>query len=284
MPTTAVLPPPDATPSLPAADSGTAYDRFIGRWTTRLAPRFLKFAALGRARRVLDVGAGTGALTAALAKSSRATQIIGIDPRLLLVCAAQKRVDDPRVTFDCADPHALPYPSAAFDASLAQLAFPQVTDCGRALAEMHRVTRPGGTIAACIWDAGPAMAMFTVLHDTLAAVDPLLALRHARRHYATRDDLLALWHACGMADVDIRPLRIAMPFAGFDDFWTPFATGPSRIAACVRTLSPAKQIAFRDELQSRLLPGEPAATPFTLTAAAIAVRGRVAERPATDAA
>ncbi len=252
--------------------SPTPYDRYIEHWNTALARQFLKFAAIGAADRILDVGSGTGTLTAVIAAATGASQIIGIDPATDSVITAQKRVDDPRVTFDRGTADHLPYPDRAFDAVVAHLTFHDLPNKRRALHEMRRVTRPGGTIAACEWDTGPAADLSATLRDTLFQPHPPLAAQSAHPHTTTRGDLLSLWHSCGIADAQERPLVVPLTFPDFNDFWIPFTQAPSGIRDRLDALCPTLQAAYKTNLKSRLLKGKPHA-PLTLATRAWAIHG-----------
>jgi SAM-dependent methyltransferase len=266
-------------PPTPAATPGEYgnsddYDRYMGRWSSLLARRFLEFVGLDAAERVLDVGSGTGSLTGVVAASTDASWIVGLDPVASFVRAARQRFGGPRVTFERGEVDNLPYPDDDFDATLAQLSFHHFPNARSALNEMVRVTRSGGIVAACEWDSGPDMEMFYILQETLAAVHPRSGAEHSLRHYARRNALLGHWRARRIEDAEERPLVVSLPFANFDDFWVPFVDGPSNVIRCLNGLSPSIREDFRRALRHRLLDGRPDG-PIMLRARAWAVRGRV---------
>lgn len=149
-----------------------AYERYIGRWSQRLAPRFMEFAGVVDGDRVLDVGSGTGSLALAVAAATRRSEVVGIEPSAPFVDYARTRTPDPRVRFEVGDAQSLPYADASFDKSLALLVINLIPDAPRAAAEMRRVTRPGGRMAGCVWDYGGGMTMLRAFWDAVVALDP----------------------------------------------------------------------------------------------------------------
>ena len=132
------------------AVAGDVYDRFVGRYSRLLAPRFLDFAGVVEGP-VLDVGAGPGALTSVLAGRFGAASVSAVEPSEPFAAACRARV--PGVDVRVAPAEALPFAGLSFSASLSQLVLSFVTDAGKAATEMTRVVRRGGTVAACTFEA-----------------------------------------------------------------------------------------------------------------------------------
>jgi ubiquinone/menaquinone biosynthesis C-methylase UbiE len=139
-----------------------AYEHFMGRWSRALAPALVTFARIRDGDAVLDVGAGTGALTAALAMAAPSSPIVGIDPAEPYVTYAQSRHAGPRIRFEKGDAQRLRFGDGAFDATVSLLVLNFIPDRAKALDEMIRVTRSGGTVAAAVWDYGEGMEMLRV--------------------------------------------------------------------------------------------------------------------------
>ena len=157
-----------------AWDSGSAYEPYVGRWSRLVARKFLGWLAVPAGRRWLDVGCGTGALVETILALSAPREVEGIDPSPAYVTFARDRVNDPRVGFEVGDAQALQAASATFDAVVAGLVLNFVPKPEQAVSEMVRVTRPGGVVAAYVWDYAEGMQMMRHFWDAAGALDPRL--------------------------------------------------------------------------------------------------------------
>ena len=127
-----------------------AYDRFMGRYSAQLAPGLADLGGVQAGQTVLDVGCGPGALTAELVRRLGPDAVAAVDPSESFVAAARARHPGVDVRLSAAED--LPYPDGTFDAAFAQLVVHFMTDPVAGLAEMARVTRADGVVAACVWD------------------------------------------------------------------------------------------------------------------------------------
>ena len=150
--------------------NAAGYEQLMGRWSQKLAPLFIDFAGLADGEKILDVGCGTGSLTFALARAADLGEIAAIDYSPVFVEEAIQRNSDPRIKIRQADACDLPFEDGAFDRSLALLVLHFVPEAGKAVAEMRRVVRQGGVVAAAVWDHLGGMPGMRMMVDTVAAL------------------------------------------------------------------------------------------------------------------
>lgn len=250
-----------------------AYERFMGRWSRSLAPLLVRFASIRDGDTVLDVGSGTGALTAAVANAAPSSRIVGIDPSAPYVALAQSTHGSALITFEVGDAQQMRFEPTMFDRTLSLLVVNFIPDARKALDEMKRVTKPGGTVAAAVWDYGDGMEMLRVFWDEAIALHPANAGKDERHmKLCRRGELAELWKQQDLHDVVEEALTIETRFASFDDFWTPFLERQGPAGAYVAALAPADREELRTRLHKRLL-GDGPDKPITLRARAWAVRG-----------
>ena len=247
--------------------SGGSYDRFMGPYSRELAPRLVAFAGLEPGMRALDVGCGSGLLTAALGDCLGATNVAAADPSEPLLATCADRV--PGADVRQAPAEALPWPDESFDAVLSQLVLNFVPDADAAVDEMCRVAASGGILASCTWDYADGMRMLRTFWDAAAELDPHVPDEQSMR-YRSEHELAALWERHGLEDVGTAPLDVEVGYDSFDDYWEPFTLGVGPAGEYCASLDPEQREALRDGCFRRL--GSPA-RPFSLPARAFAVRG-----------
>ena len=248
------------------AVSGDAYDRFMGRYSVELAPVFADFADIGRGQAVLDVGCGSGVLTAELARRAGGDHVAAIDPSPLLLEAAAERVPEADLRPGAAE--ALPWPDGSFDAALAQLVVTFMEDAPAGVAEMRRVVRDGGTVAVCMWDR-EGMEMLAAIARTQQALASDAPSTEMRTRYRSREEIESLFDGEGFADRHTELLEVESSYSGFDEFWQALHGGAGPAGAWAASLDEAGVRAARTELRSQL--GSPAGG-FTLRGRAWATR------------
>jgi SAM-dependent methyltransferase len=257
------------------AGSGEGYDRFMGRWSARLAEPFLDFAGCANGEDILDAGSGTGSLTLALSRRIKAGSITGVDYSPLYVDYTNQTIRDPRIAFQVGDICALPFTDRRFDRVLSLLVLHFVPDTARATAELRRVARPGGTVAAAVWDVRGGFVANRMFYDTAAAFDEEGRKRRARnftRPMTRPGELVAAWRAAGFTNIRDTALHIRMEYSAFDDFWIPLAGKDGPGAEYIATLSAERRDRLRDMVRDAYLDGEPDG-PRSYAAIAWAVAG-----------
>jgi SAM-dependent methyltransferase len=242
-----------------------AYDSFMGRFSVQLSAQLADLAGIERGQRVIDVGSGPGALTTELVRRLGPDAVAAADPSKPFVEAARER--HPGVDVRLASAEDLPFDNDSFDGALAQLVVHFMADPVAGLAEMARVTRPGGVVAACVWDLAGGRAPISPFWQAARELDP--GTTDESNLPGARDSHLAeLFTETGLRDVERSELSSTVAYKTFEEWWQPYTLGVGPAGAHVQSLND-EQVAELRERCRRLLP-EP---PFALTAYAWAVRG-----------
>ena len=241
-----------------------AYDRFMGRYSTQLAPGLADLAHVQRGQRALDVGCGPGALTGELVARLGAEAVAAVDPSEPFVVAARER--HPGVDVRLAAAEELPFSDGEFDVALAQLVVHFMADPIVALREMARVTRTGGVVAACVWDHAGRRGPLSLFWTAVRQLDPG-ARDESELAGARAGHLAELFKAAGLQKVDDTDLAVRVEYASFDDWWEPFTLGVGPAGAYVAGLDTVR----REELRERCRQLVPVA-PFMLEAIAWVAR------------
>jgi SAM-dependent methyltransferase len=267
-----------STPSsIYRASDGAAYERFLGRWSRLLAGPFAEFARPADHGSVLDVGCGTGSLALTLAERGAPDQVAGIDVAAPYIAFARSRAGAAGIGFAVGDVCSLPYSDRRFAAALAQLSLNFVPDAAQAVREMRRVVRPGGAVAAAVWDFRGGLVFQRLFWDTASGLDPGAGATRDRLFsgpLALPDGLPALWHDAGLAAVERHSITIRMEYADFADYWEPLLGGQGPVGAYVEGLPPERRRQIGERVRAAFLSGAPDGS-RSLTATAWAVRGIV---------
>jgi SAM-dependent methyltransferase len=251
--------------------AGEKYERFMGRYVKSLAPVFADAAGIEGGMRVLDVGCGPGGLTRDLVARTGADNVAAIDPSAPFVEAC--RANNPGADVREGPGEQLPWEDDAFDAALASLVVGFMRDPHLGVLEMARVTKPGGTVAACFWDTAGGMEMLRIFWQSAAAVDPTVT--GERRLMGAREgDLRDLLTLAGLQDVRDGELTATARYESFDDLWEPATFGVGPFGEHVKSLSDEDREAVREEVRRRV---DNPDGPFELSARAWFARGTVPE-------
>jgi SAM-dependent methyltransferase len=253
------------------ADDGAAYDVFLGRWSRLLADEMVGFARFPPGP-LLDVGCATGSLARAMARRGPA---VGVDIAPSYVAFARAAGGGPR--YAVAEATRLPFADGAFAGAAAQLVLNFVGHPVAAVREMARVTRPGGVVAAAVWDFRGGLVYQRILWDTAAGIDPAAAAVRDRLFsgaLALPDGLPDLFARAGLPRVDTAALTIRMTYASFADYWGPLNGGQGPVGSYVAGLAPEMRARIEAAVRAAYLSGAPDG-PRSLVASAWAVRAAV---------
>lgn len=236
--------------------SANAYEGFMGRWSRVLAQRFVEWLAPPPDLRWLDVGCGTGALTAALLRTAAPQLVVGCDPSEAFVDHARRSVDSPRASFEVAGIDRLPQVEPGFDAVVSGLVLNFLPSTDAAIRAMSGVLRTGGMIAAYVWDYGGRMEFLRIFWDEAVALDPAAAaLDEGPRFPVCREGGLAeAFSRGGLARVRTGEISIRTDFSSYADFWEPFENGTGPAAGYVAGLDREQRGRLKDRLRKRLAP------------------------------
>lgn len=255
--------------------AGSAYEDFMGRWSRRLAPRFVSWLCVPRGAHWLDVGCGTGSLADAICGHADPASVVGCDPAKPFVEFAREHSRDVRVSFVAAGVGNLPRRAGGYDSVTSLLALNFFPDSEAAIHEMRSVAAPQATVSACVWDYRDGMEFLRHFWDAATAIDSAAREFDEGNRFplCRRDTLTALLHSGGLSDVRCEPLEIPTAFVSFEDYWRPLLGGTGPAPSYVASLDDDRRAILRRSLQETLRP-EPDGT-IVLTARAWAVRGTV---------
>jgi SAM-dependent methyltransferase len=252
--------------------TGDAYEAYMGRWSRPLAGTFVDWLSAPAAGHWLEVGCGTGALSAAVLAQAAPVSVLACDPSAPFVDHARRRLADLRISFVNVGADALPGRPGGFDAVVSGLVLNFLPDPARALEAMRARLRPGGLLGAYVWDYAAGMEPLARFWEAAVALDPEAAALDERARFPLCDPsrLAALFQGAGLQRVTAAPLDLQERFAGFEDYWRPFLGGTGPAPSYLASVDPGRRERLRDRLRQRLSPDD---GPFQLRTRALAVRG-----------
>lgn len=251
-------------------DDGAAYESMMGVWSRLAGQIFLDWLAPAPGQRWMDVGCGNGAFTELLFDRCAPHSVAGIDPSQGQLDFAKKRLASRPVDLRLGSALELPFPDDSFDTAVMALVIFFVPDPAKGVAEMVRVTKPGGMVSAYAWDIlGGGFTQAAIQAEMRSA--GLVPLLPPKVEASRSADMLALWHGAGLQDVEAREITVSRVFESFDEYWTTSLTGAT--GKVIAALDDAARTALRQRVQARF----PARTDgrFVCEARANAVKGRV---------
>jgi len=230
--------------------SADAYLRFMGRYSELLAAPFADLAEVADGQRALDVGCGPGVLTAELVRRLGPGAVCAVEPSESFAAAARERL--PGVDVRLSSAEQLPFPDGGFDAVLAQLVVHFMADPVAGLREMGRVARPGGMVAACVWDHGGGRGPLSTFWQAARELDPS-ARDESGLAGASEGHLAQLFTQAGLDRAQAATLGIRVQHASFEQWWEPFTLGVGPAGAYVASLDQEHRAALREHCR-QLLP------------------------------
>jgi SAM-dependent methyltransferase len=253
-------------------DDGAAYERYMGVWSRLVGAEFLDWIAPPAGLRWLDVGCGTGAFSVMIAERCAPAMIHGVDPSEAQLAIARTHLSSRVARFERGDAMALPFGDDSMDAAVMPLVIFFVPDPPVGVAEMARVVRPGGTIAAYAWDVTDGGFPYAAVQEELRATGADVP-REPSPDASRLDRMRELWAGAGLAEVETRAITVRRSFAGFDEYWEIISGGPSA-GRQLRALSGDDRAQFQRRLRERLGVRDERAS-FSVSGRANAVRGVV---------
>ena len=256
-------------------ERGNPYEQYVGRWSRRVAPRFLSWLAVPAERRWLDVGCGTGALCAAIVDHCSPSSVVGVEPSDAFLNTAKEQLAG-RAVLHRGSATEIPLDDASIDVTVSGLVLNFVPDGRAALAEMARVTGSGGTIAAYVWDYAGKMELMRLFWDAAVELNPDAARMDegARFPLCRPEGLTELFEGAGLRGVEVTAIDIPTPFTSFEEYWRPYLGGQGPAPAYAMSLDETARARLRDRIRERI-PVQ-ADGSVSLTARAWAVRATVA--------
>ena len=256
-------------------EAGDPYEQYVGRWSRKVAREFLAWLQVTPGKTWGDVGCGTGALTETILAESDAQSIAAIDQAEGFIAEARRRIADSRVRFEIGNATALPWPSGSCDVTVSGLVLNFVSDADAMAREMARVTRPGGTVAAYVWDYAGGMQMMRHFWDVAVELNSNdTALDQGERFPLCQPEPLeTLYREAGLTSISVRPIDIPTVFRDFDDYWIPFLGKQGAAPTYLASLNENARDRIRDALKARLVPN--ADGTIAMVARAWAVQGAV---------
>ncbi|NIM47657.1 MAG: methyltransferase domain-containing protein [Gemmatimonadales bacterium] len=253
--------------------AGSTYEGFMGRWSRRVAPKFVSWLQVPAGVHWLDVGCGTGALTDVICKMADPASVVGCDPSEPFVQYAREHHSHERSSFVIAGAGALPTRPGGFESVTSLLALNFFAQPESAIEEMSHIAGSGATVSACVWDYAGRMGFLRYFWDVAVSVDPSVReLDEGNRFPICRRAALdELFRNAQLRDVCCEPIEITTEFASFSEYWEPFLGGSGPAPSYVASLEDERRTALASELE-RAVPSRPDGT-IALIARAWAVRG-----------
>jgi len=259
------------TAALDFADA-SGYECFMGRWSRAVAPHFLRWLKPRRRARWLDVGCGTGILTEAVLHLCYPVSVTGIDPAGAQIEQASRTLADPRVDLRQADAMRLPFPDSSFAYTVSALVINFIADPRRAVAEMCRVTAPGGVVAGFVWDFEKELSPSGPLRQAMQAFGAEVPAIPGTAH-STIPALYSSFTSAGLQTIESRTIDVTLAYSDFGDFWSAQTPSYSPTTKIISAMSESDRRRLKRAVQEALPAGVRGKIEYT--ARANAIRGEI---------
>lgn len=233
-------------------NDGQAYERFMGQWSREAGRMFLNWLALPAGFKWLDVGCGTGAFTETIQQNCAPAEIVAIDPAASHVEYARSSHTAKGAQFQVVDARSMPFEAGHFDAAVSALVLNFIPDRAKAVAEMRRVVRPGGTVAAYVWDFAGGSGINQHLNAAIQELQGPDTKGARNADSTTQEKLKGLFESVGLNDVETRPIEISVMFRDFDDYWESNTGFTSPVGNVVKALPEDKREALKQAVKCKL--------------------------------
>ena len=256
-------------------ERGSPYEQYIGRWSRRVAPRFLSWLGIPPGQRWVDLGCGTGALAAAILDACSPSSVVGVEPSEGFLKTAAHNLAG-RATLCQGTAAAIPLDDSAADVVMSGLVLNFVPEVRAALADMARVASGSGIVGGYVWDYADKMELIRCFWDAAVELDPDAAKLHEGTRFplCRPEALIAALGDAGLRAPAVTAIDVPTAFAGFDDYWAPFLGGQGPAPAYAMSLGEAARARLRERLRERL----PVATDGSITLMARAWAFRASTR------
>lgn len=255
-------------------EGADAYERFMGRWSRKLARALVGWLEIPPGCHWLEVGCGTGSLTAQILDIARPASVVATDASKQYVAHARATIPDHRVQFLASGAGSLPTREEGYDVVASSLVLNFLPDATEALREMRSLAAGDGVVGGCVWDYAGDMQFLRRFWDAAVELDPAARQHDESGRFAicSPSALEVAFRKAGFSEVVVDAIEIETRFMDFDDYWSPFVGGPGPAPGYLSSLSDQAQRDIESRLATTLPRNNDGA--ISLRARAWAARGR----------
>ncbi len=249
-------------------ESGSAYERFMGRWSRELARVFVTWLDVPRGRHWLEVGCGTGALTSKILEIGDPASVVATDSSEQFVAHTRAALDDHRVELLTASADELPTRADGYDVVISSLVLNFIPEPVAALRAMRSLAADRAVVAACVWDYAGGMEFLRRFWDAAVELDPAARQYDEGERFpiCSPSGLEAAFREAGFSRIGVEAIEVTTRFQDFDDYWSPFVGGPGPAPGYLSSLSARRQEELASRLAATLPRNEDGAIPLTARA------------------